>query len=136
LRSDGAAFEEYNIHPLRKDEYPVSADSDLLGFGDEGRIAAYMRDIMELGKRNGRRVVFLIPPVYESIRESMADQVFDRALRLVPEAHVIDHRRYRGREELFVTYQHPGRRYFRLLVEELRERGLIPEDAAGGALGR
>ena len=48
--------------------------------------------------------------------------MFSEALKLVPDLTILDHRHHRGSKEFFVSYDHPGEQYFRMLVKELSDR--------------
>ena len=130
--SDGSlATAYYRDRPLALDENALTDKERHLKYGDEDQIADYMRKIAALGAARGVRVVFVIPPVYESDRPSIVNEIFSAALRQVPDVEVIDHRgRYRERPDFFARYDHPSKRYFEQLVRELRERGVVPPTAA------
>jgi hypothetical protein len=111
---------------LVRDENPLKEADRGLNAGDERRIAHYLRAIDAIGRRHGVAVVFMVPPVYESDRRnSVVNQVFDRALALAPGIAIIDDRGLGQDASLFSGYAHPSRKYFRMVVEELRRRGLI-----------
>ncbi|HEY1243190.1 MAG TPA: hypothetical protein VGF29_00010 [Hyphomicrobiaceae bacterium] len=116
--------------PLVQNENPLKDSERALNAGDERRIARYLRAIDAIGRRNGVKVAFLVPPVYETDRrDSVVNQVFDRALALVPEIAILDHRGLGGDATLFADYNHPSAKYYRLVVQELRRRGLLDEAA-------
>ena len=96
------------------DENPLDARRTALHSGDDVRIAEVMRAIDAIGKRGGRKVVFLIPPVHETDRIGAADAVFSAALARVPELDVLDHRHQYKQKENFREYDHPGRSYYRV----------------------
>ena len=96
-----------------------------LSAGDDALVAAYMRDITEIVTGAGRKLAFLIPPVFEEPRESVVNRLFDKALaRLGDDVVVIDHRRKAFSKENFVLFDHPSDAYFRELVGELRHLNL------------
>jgi hypothetical protein len=67
-----------------------------------------------------------VPPVYETDRrDSVVNQVFDRALALAPDVAIIDHRGLHSDPALFQDYNHPSSRYYRLVADELRRRGFL-----------
>lgn len=41
---------------------------------------------------------------------------------------VLDHRNLRDDPELFIIYDHPSPAYFRILAEDLKTLGLLPEE--------
>lgn len=127
LRYDGAWDEKYQIDTaLVLNANPLVEEERQLKFGDEPRIAEYMRKIANIGTRRNRKVVFIIPPVYETARTSSVDEVFSRALKLVGDLNIVDDRRKGGRIDFFHNYDHPKTDYFRFLVAELQKRNLIP----------
>lgn len=124
-QADGSEFAAIRKPPII-DENDVNARKRALSFGDEKRIAALMRSIDAAISASGRKCVFLIPPVYETERQTIVDQIFDKALSLVPNLTVIDHRHLRLPENAYLGYDHPGLTYYRILAQELRAKGLIP----------
>jgi hypothetical protein len=100
-------------------------------------IARHMRAINDIVSGAGRRLVFVVPPVYESSRRTIADEIFDDALTHVPDLVVIDHRHLAPQgtadETYFADFDHPSEKYFRYLVEELATRQLLPTRRLGPA---
>ena len=130
LRRDGSTNAAYVRRPKVRDQDTLLASERGLNAGDETQIARQMRAIAAIGERHGIKTVFVVPPAYESNRaDSVVNQVFDRGLALAPELTVIDDRGLHDDASLFVDYAHPAPKYFRLLVAELRRRGLLPEAA-------
>ena len=75
-----------NEDPLRESDRGLRA-------GDEHEIARQIRAIEAIGARHGIKVVFIVPPVYETDRhDSVVNQIFNRALTLVLISPIIDHR--------------------------------------------
>ncbi len=120
LRNDGAYHGAYAPRQLRDD--PVPASRAALRFGDERKIARIMRTIDALGRRNGRTVVFFIHPVYAVRRGSQVDDIMTRALHLIPDLKIVDHRGRFTDAGYFFNYDHPGPAYYRALIGELRAR--------------
>lgn len=124
---------------LDKRTPPVLSGNDIyhkrpgLEWGDEIRAAKLMKRIASIGERYGRKVVFLILPVYEkkSPRRSIANQIFSKTLERVPELTVIDHRELFLGPEYFFDYEHPSYKYFELLVNELKNRNLLSARGEG-----
>ncbi len=103
----------------------VSENNRGLSAGDDALIADYMRDINDIVTGAGRKLVFLVPPVFEAPRESIVDRLFDKALaRLDGDITVIDHRRRAFPKDFFVLFDHPSDVYFRYLAGELRRLDL------------
>jgi hypothetical protein len=128
LRRDGS-FNPPKVsgEPMRNHDPLLEVDRDLRA-GDEGEIARHLLAIDEIGRRNRIRVVFLVTPVFETDRrDSVVNQVFDRALALTPGLEIIDHRHMHDDPALFVDSLHPGPAYFRLVADELRRRGFLGE---------
>jgi len=112
--------------PPVQNEEALKDSERALNAGDEVWIARYLRAIDAIGRRSGIKLVFLVPPVYETDRrDSTVNRVFDRGLALAPEVAVIDHRHLHGDRSLFHDYRHPSLRYYRLVVDELRRRGFL-----------
>ena len=131
LRFDGSTNPRYLGGELVRDENPLGAidrniNQRVLRSGDEAEVASLLMQIDKIGRDAGRRVVFIVPPVYESERASIVDTIFSRALRLAPQVTMIDHRGMRDDPANFVHYDHPSQVYFRKLVAELRAKGLVP----------
>lgn len=127
-RRDGSRNYEYSWHaaPVRDANLLTDDANRGLRLGDDEVIAKYMRRIHDLAQRNGRKVVFIIPPVYESARTSSVDRVFDAALVRVPDLNVLDHRAWRDRAEWFERYDHPSPQYFKDMVIDLKRRFDVP----------
>lgn len=129
FRSDGSTDAAYADARLVQNEDPLKETERGLAAGDENEIARQMRAIDAIGRRHNIRLVFVIPPAYESDRnDSVVNQVFDRGLALVPELAVIDDRKKHSDPSLFADYRHPSPKYFRLLVDEMRRRGFVEQE--------
>lgn len=111
--------------PLVKNENPLDPNKRFLRFGDDRTIANYMQEISQIVAGSGARVVFVVPPVFESNRESIVDSVFTKALTHMPKLSVIDHRKLEPKKSYFINYDHPGPEYFQYLVSTLRKRGYL-----------
>lgn len=111
--------------PVKNEDPLKSADRGIKA-GDEREIAHYIEAINDVGSRHGVRVVFIVPPVYETDRhDSVVNQVFDRALRLVPSRiMILDHRGLHDDPSLFEDSLHPSPKYYRIIADELSRRGL------------
>ena len=124
IHRDGSSIVEtpfivQNEDPLRETERALRA-------GDEREIARQMRAINAVGARHGIKVVFIVPPVYETDRhDSIVNQIFSGALALVPDIAVIDHRGMHSNPAHFKSGVHPSPLYYRIVVDELRRRGFI-----------
>lgn len=68
---------------------------------------------------------FLIPPVYETGRHSISDDIFSKALELTPECRVVDHRKKYRDKEYFHHYDHLNSFYFIEVFEEIALRGWL-----------
>ena len=133
LRRDGSQAEfraeasspQGNPAPVL-DENPLKESDRGLRAGDEVVIAGHLRAINGVGHRTGVRIVFLVPPVYESDRrDSIVNRIFDRALALVPGIDVLDHRHLHADASLFESSLHPSRKYYRIVGDELRRGGFL-----------
>jgi hypothetical protein len=126
FRRDGSTDPAYVDAQLIQNEDLLKDTDRGLSAGDEREIARQMRAIDAIGRRHDIRVVFVVPPAYESDRDdSVVNQVFNRGLALVPELTIIDDREKRSDASLFVDYRHPSPKYFRILVDEMRRRGVV-----------
>jgi hypothetical protein len=129
LRRDGSNDPRYLDKPLVKNQEPLNVSERGLNAGDEYEIVRQMRAIDAIGARHGIKVVFVVPPAFESNRDdSIVNQVFNRALAMIPDLAVVDNRDMHSDPSLFVDYLHPSPKYFRLLAAELRHRGFVHED--------
>ena len=109
-----------------QNEDPLGNTERGLRAGDEREIARQMRAINMIGARHDIKVVFIVPPVYETDRhESMVNQIFGGALAHVPRSPVIDHRGMHSNPAHFKSGVHPSPLYYRIVVDELRRRGFI-----------
>jgi len=126
IRPDGSTFWQSDETLIVQNEDPLRESERGLRAGDELEIARQMRAIRAIGARHGIKTVFIVPPVYETDRhDSIVNQIFSRALALVPDIAVIDHRNMGGNPSLFRSGIHPSPPYYRLVVDELRRRGFI-----------
>lgn len=123
---DTAEAAKQEVAAVTRDENPLRDSDRGLRAGDEREIARQIRSIDAIGTSHGVKVVFFVPPVYETDRdESVSNQIFNRAITLIPDLVVIDHRSMRENVQLFDSGIHPSRLYFRILVDELRRRGYV-----------
>ncbi len=126
FRRDGSTDPAYAETQLTQNEDLLKDAERGLAAGDEHEIARQMRAIDAIGRRHDTRLVFVVPPAYESERDdSVVNQVFNRGLALVPELTIIDHREKRSDASLFVDYRHPSPKYFRILADEMRRGGIV-----------
>lgn len=125
FRPDGSA---HRVLPadVNLNEYGVESRNAYLRDGDEKKIAALMMEIDRIVKRDGRKVVFLVPPIYESDRPSLVNKIFSKALTLAKSVNVIDHRFLRLDSSYFWAFDHPRERYYRELVLQLSAAHYIP----------
>jgi hypothetical protein len=126
FRPDGTWDPDFYIRTtLTLNENELSEKDRYLNPGDETDIARYMTEAAEIAKRNNIKIAFLIPPVFESDRYSTVDEVMTKALALVPQLTVLDHRHKHREAENFFNYDHENERYFQIVVGELVSRGLV-----------
>ena len=112
--------------PLVQNESALKEADRALQTGDEQKIAQEMQAIDGIGRRHGVKVVFIVPPVYETDRrDSVVNRILDRALALAPDIAVVDHRAMHSDPSLFEGGIHASPQYYRVLAEELRQRGLV-----------
>ena len=110
LRRDGSQLVAgpENRTPLVQNENALKEADRALRAGDEQKFAHEMRAIDAIGRRYGVKVVFIVPPVYETDRhDSVVNRILDRALALVA---VVDHRNLHSDESLFEGAPSPRRR--------------------------
>ena len=125
IRPDGSGYLQAD-EIIVQNEDPLKESNRALRAGDEREIARQMRAIQAVGARHGIKTVFIVPPVYETDRhDSTVNQIFSRALALVPDIAVIDHRNMGSDPSFFRSGIHPSPLYYRRLVDELRRSGLI-----------
>jgi hypothetical protein len=128
FRRDGSNDPRYSGKKLIKNEEPLRNSERGLTAGDEYYIANQMRAIAAIGRRHNIRVVFVVPPAFESNRDdSIVNQIFNKALALTSGLAIIDNRGMHSDPSLFVDYLHPSQKYFENLVFELRFRGLVQQ---------
>ncbi len=95
-----------------------------LQYGDEKVIAGIMRDINRIVTEKGRKVVFVITPLYKE-GHNLPGEILSNALKMVPDLNVIDHRYIKKNENYFIDHEHPSNEYFSYLVKILQSRKLI-----------
>ena len=112
--------------PLVQNENALKEADRALRAGDEQKIAHEMQAIDRIGQRHGVKIVFIVPPVYETDRrDSVVNRILDRAFALAPDVAVVDHRDLHSDPLLFEGGIHASARYYRILAEELRRRGFV-----------
>lgn len=140
---DGSAADPEPAKPIINSN-PLHEEFKFLEYGDEAKIAQLIREIIDIAKRNDRKLLFWVPPVYETVRESTVDNVFSRALAMLKDvpiiqnpdmarkifpsadAAIIDHRYYgRNRPEIFFNYDHPNDKYYAEFVRLVRATGFL-----------
>jgi hypothetical protein len=125
FRRDGSNDPHYSGKKLIKNEDPLRDSERGLTAGDEYYIANQMQAIAAIGRRHNIRVVFVVPPAFESNRDdSIVNQIFNKALAMASDLTVVDDRSMRNDPTFFADYLHPSPKYFESLVTELRLRGL------------
>ena len=97
---------------LRLNKNKLNDKRSKINFGDEDLIVNYIREINRIGADQDRKVVFFIPPVYETPRDSLVNQIFDKALIRLKDVSIIDHRRLYLSKEYFASYDHPNFKYY------------------------
>lgn len=123
LRRDGATALEYQPpEKLIQNENALNPAHLQLAASDAAKIAEAMQDIDAFVRQAGAHAVFLIPPVYETERASLADDIVNDALGRTRNLDIIDHRKSYREAKYFVGYDHPGPAYFEQVVAELVER--------------
>jgi hypothetical protein len=130
FRRDGSQAlqhdETASVQDRVQNENPLKESERALRAGDEREISRQMRAINAIGARHGVNVVFIVPPVYETDRhDSVVNQIFNRAIALVEDVAVIDHRHMRSEPLHFESAIHPSLHYYHIVAEELRRRGFI-----------
>lgn len=128
LHRDGSQLvpEAEDHMPLVQNENALKEADRALRTGDEQEIAHEMRAIDAIGRSHGVKVVFIVPPVYETDRhDSVVNRILGRALALVPDVAVVDHRDLHNNPLLFEGGIHASPQYYRILAEELRRRGVV-----------
>jgi hypothetical protein len=112
--------------PLVQNENVLKKADHALRAADEQKIAHELQAIDHIGRRHGVKIVFIVPPVYETDRRnSVVNHILDRAFALAPDVAVVDHRNLHSDPSLFDGGIHASPRYYRLLTEELRRRGFV-----------
>jgi len=73
---------------------PLIREKSELSYGDGRLIAQYIKGIYNIGVSKGKKVVFTIPPVYETDRkDSIPNIIISSALDVLPdEIEVVGHR--------------------------------------------
>lgn len=109
---------------LKRQVGPWSTQQPPAGF--EFELPALLRQIHEIGERNGRKVAFFVPPAFEGDRSSPRYVTLSNAIRAVEgKVTVLDHRRKYREKSFFQDYMHPNSLYFERLAEKLRTLGLL-----------
>ncbi len=95
-----------------------------LQYGDEKIIAKIMRDINRIVTEKGRKVVFVIPPIYKE-GGNLPGEILSRTFEMVPDLNIVDHRHIEKYRTYFIDHEHPSNKYFSYLIRVLQSRKLI-----------
>lgn len=125
FKSDGSIFGSPKHYPDYLYTISEAFPEPMIHRGDERRIADLLEKIAEIGARNGRKIIFFVHPLYENSTPRLAAEILTNALKLVPELSVFDDRGLRSNPDLFDDPGHPGPGYFRVLMREIREKGIL-----------
>jgi hypothetical protein len=133
FRGDGARDDRYVIGDPILNSNPLEPQSASLSYADIPVLAADMRRIHSAAEAAGTQAVFVLPPVYETQRPSLVNQVMDRVLDEVQNLNVLDHRNRTGPVEFFISYDHPSSLYFQFLINDLKVQGYLSDPIVGDA---
>jgi len=125
MMKDGALRSKDVRQVLKKNVNDLDPQKARISVLDASRIAGYLSNINDLAKRNGLEAAVVIPPVYETARFSVVDQVFTQAMKQAPGVAYIDDRKAHDVDAYFVNYDHPSSAYYKALMAELLKRGLV-----------
>ncbi len=90
-----------------------------LQYGDEKIIAKIMRDINRIVTEKGRKVVFVIPPIYKE-GGNLPGEILSRTFEMVPDLNIVDHRHIEKYRTYFIDHEHPSNKYFSYLIRVLQ----------------
>ncbi len=110
---------------LHMDENKDDDKASKLQYGDEKVIAKIMIDINRIVTEKGRKVVFVITPLYREDKKFLPDEILSNALKMVPDLNIIDHRHIEKDKRYFIDEVHPSNEYFSYLVRVLQSKKLI-----------
>lgn len=128
FQKDGSHAAEYSVRAPVLNASSLSERTRRLKYGDDAEIARFMREIAQIGERNNRRVAFIVPPVFETLRPSIVDEIFDAALSRVPDLTVLDHRSLRSERSYFMRFDHPSPEYFAFVAAQMLGSGIVQKN--------
>lgn len=133
FRNDGTYF-----GPIEKTYNPELVPSEQGHWTDahRQRIEEVVHDIAAIAAAHGRKVVFFIPPRIHKFFPDSGHEILDAAVaNLSGEGLVIiDHRLQLWEERYFVDGEHVNNTYFRLLLDEIDKRDMLPPLPAAEAV--
>lgn len=136
LRGDGSFFGPYTKHKMASFD-AVPADMGAWSSESVERIRKIAKEIHEIGRRNDLTIAFFIPPLLRKYFPHAGHEHFDELTSLLRADGILvfDHRRLLD-TDYFLDDEHVSDRYFRLLIDDLDARGLLPKPAQRSAAAR
>ena len=122
LQADGSISSVGLDRSVIANQNALDAKDAHLSSDDTRRITKSIQNIITLGARNGIQVLLVIPPVFETPRPSLVNDIVDLALAPINPKQVIDHRRLYLENRFFVSYDHPSNVYYQRLSDEIFKR--------------
>ena len=66
--------------------------------------------------------MIVIPPVYETVRQSTANEIVDKAINNISKFFFIDNRNLYQDRDYYINYDHPNKKYFNKLSLEITKK--------------
>ena len=112
MMKDGSIDDTGYENAAKINQNPLNNSELYLNQGDSNILSKELNSLIRLAERNNLKILFLIPPVYEVERFSIANEIVDNAIKDVSEKFIIDNRRLYLSRDFFINYDHPSKKYF------------------------
>lgn len=122
MMKDGSIDDTGYENAAKLNQNPLNNSELNLNQGDSNILEKELNALIKLADRNNLKILFLIPPVYEIERFSIANEIVDDAIKGISKKFIIDNRRLYLSRDFFINYDHPSKKYFdRISYEVLIE---------------
>ncbi len=120
LRNDGSFTENCIKFNLIKNQKDLTKNLYFKN-KDIKKLYSIISKINSLAKEKKLELYFVIPPVYEDLRNSKVDKIFNKALdESIKIVNIFDHRSLRQKKEFFLDYDHVNSEYLKYVIKDLR----------------
>ena len=119
LKNDGSFSENCIKFNLIKNQNNLKSDI-LFKKNDIKKLNSIILKINSLAVEKKLKLYFVVPPVYEDLRYSKVDEIFNNALSEINKnINIFDHRNLRKNKNFFLDYDHVNNEYLKFMIKDL-----------------